>query len=173
MLRLLIAKSRPSRAACGRFFGRCGYEVTTATSSADCLTELIHFAPHVLVLDLQLPGGAGTVLGWLHKAWASLPVPAVVLIGEDSPQSVTRTILTSPVVAAYLQRPFPRRDLLEVVRCATAAVWRRTPWDQAANRPCVCGAVQQAVRGRTGCSEARDRLSHADGPPGAAQEKNT
>jgi CheY-like chemotaxis protein len=125
MTRLLIATACPVGAACRRSFFRRGYQVETAATGAECLAILHQFLPDVLVLDLQLPGGAGLALDWLRRPWGRQSVPAVVLIGDEPSQVVTGMILTSPVVEAYLQKPFRRPVLLEVIGSVAVAVRRR------------------------------------------------
>jgi CheY-like chemotaxis protein len=127
---VLVAEGSSLGAAWCRFFSEHGCGVETAPTAVACLAWLARSPPDVLVLDLDLPGGPSTVLDWLRAAWATQPVPAVVLVGDDPSWSVTGTILTSPVVAAYLQKPCDVAVLLDVARCAAAATWRRATREQ-------------------------------------------
>jgi CheY-like chemotaxis protein len=127
MLRLLIAE--PSPAWCAAYYlslSDCGYQIESAATAEECATCLDRFAPDVLILDLQLPcNEAGRILNRLHRLCATQLAPAVVLIGDDSSQSVTGSILTSPLVEAYFQRPICFSYLEEVVRCAAKSAGRR------------------------------------------------
>jgi CheY-like chemotaxis protein len=127
MPRILIAE--PSPASCVAYclsLSDCGYQIESAATAEECATCLDRFAPDVLILDLQLPcNGASRILNRLHRLWATQLVPPVVLIGDDSSQSITGIILTSPLVEAYFQRPICFSSLEEVIRCAATTAGRR------------------------------------------------
>lgn len=127
--RVVIADGNPSlRDTYHSFLSGCGCHVETAASSPECMAMMPLFLPDVLVLDVTLPwGGAEAVLAWLCQGGQPQPVPAVVLIGDVSPSSVTRIILASPVVRAYSQKPFPLVELGEAVRDLARRRRRRGP----------------------------------------------
>jgi CheY-like chemotaxis protein len=159
MTRVLIAEASPAVGAACRFLTGCGCEVETAASAAECLAFLGRFLPDVLILDLDLPsGGADRVLRWLHGVGVWQSVPAVVLTGRASLQSVSGLLLTSPVVEAYFQEPLPLALLVEIVRSTVAPARRKErqgarAWRFLAPGPESDTADRWPVPGRPGDNE--------------------
>jgi CheY-like chemotaxis protein len=182
MTRILIAQTRQAvGAACRRFLAGCGCEVEWATNGAECLACLGQVLPDVLILDLDLPsGGADRVLRWLHRVGPWQVLPAVILTGRASSNSVSGLLLTSPMVEAYFQEPVSLSVLVEVVRSAAAAARRRErqgtwPGWFLPQGPESNGADRWPAPGRTGETERETTmasLQETDGqdrlPPGWA-----
>jgi len=122
--RVLIADANRSLSDIyDRFLAGFGCHVETVSGGVDCMAKLPSFLPDVLILDLRLPwggahtsppGGTGGVLARLSEA-GDAPVPAVILIGDAAPSTVTEIILKSPFVRVYHQKPIPPSELLDAI----------------------------------------------------------
>ena len=79
--RILIVDDNPQNLKLVRvLFGAEGYEVRTAGDAEEALAMLPSFAPHLILMDIQLPGMDGLELTRRLKAdpvWQHLPVVAL------------------------------------------------------------------------------------------------
>jgi DNA-binding response OmpR family regulator len=89
-----------------------GYEVAVAQDAVAAMSAAVKLKPHVVVLDVGLPGGEGTVI---MKRMHALPqlagVPVVIMSGRD-PERYRDDALAAGA-SAYLTKPVSA-DALEV-----------------------------------------------------------
>ena len=70
-----------------------GYTVSTAHSGEEALVLAVDEAPHLIFLDLGLPGIGGLeVLERLKNDSATAPIPVVVLSNYSEPELVERSL---------------------------------------------------------------------------------
>jgi DNA-binding response OmpR family regulator len=95
------------------FLSRQGFDIRTVTTSDACIEALREFAPHVLVLEPERPGGWGTeILNYLCNV-ESLPV--IVLTRHDID-------LTGFPIHEHHIKPYSMFDLSAGIRGAAAAL---------------------------------------------------
>src|SRR5262245_32103252 len=103
----------------GQLLARHGYDVQTALGGLECLCKLRCFAPHALVLSVELLwGGSGGVLARLRDG--ELPAVPVVLVSTDE-RCQDAAALSGPPVRRCLLKPFSLDTLLDSIRSAIAA----------------------------------------------------
>ena len=94
-----------------------GYEVAVAQDAVAAMSAAVKLRPQVIVLDVGLPGGDGTVV---MKRMHALPqlagVPVIVMSGRD-PQRYREEALAAGA-GAYLTKPVDADDLVAAIRSA-------------------------------------------------------
>ncbi|MFT3723286.1 MAG: response regulator transcription factor [Hyphomonadaceae bacterium] len=111
------------------FFELEGYEVAEAENVAAARVALASFAPDLLLLDINMPGGDG--LTFAVEVRSRLVTPIIILSGKGA--MVDRVVGLEVGADDYLAKPFELRELLARVR----AVLRRA-------RPApAAGAVEE------------------------------
>jgi two-component system, OmpR family, KDP operon response regulator KdpE len=93
------------------------YEVQVVDNGPDALQAVVDFEPHLVLLDITMPGMDGLEVCRQIREWSSVPV--ILLTAADAPQ----TKMTALDLGAddYLTKPFHMGELLARVR----AVLRR------------------------------------------------
>ncbi len=87
--RVLVAEDHPrTRRAWAELIASWGFEVEAAEDGSRALELAQSFEPHILLLDLKMPGKDGIeVLGELRQR--GLPITTIVISGEgDIPDAV-------------------------------------------------------------------------------------
>ena len=87
-----------------------GYRTATASNAAQALRAVREFLPHVVLLDIRMPGIRGdTVLARLRTSAPSLPV--IMVTGNRDEDEAKRVLaagawdyVSKPVDSAYLER---------------------------------------------------------------------
>jgi len=103
-------------AVCEQSLTQDGFRVFTAATGADCLQKLREYAPHVLVLEPELPDALGErVIQLVRDASHVSMVPVVVVSRHEREQSVIP--LDFPVWA-YHVKPVSMDQLAESIRTA-------------------------------------------------------
>jgi two-component system, OmpR family, KDP operon response regulator KdpE len=116
--RVLIVEDEPALLRALRIDLRArGYEVLTAATGRDALTQAARWAPDVVLLDLGLPDGDGTGVITKLRAWSQAPV--IVLSGRTSAQDKIGALDAG--ANDYVTKPFSMDELLARLR----AVLRR------------------------------------------------
>jgi CheY-like chemotaxis protein len=88
-----------------RFFSHHGWEVRASGGGVDCLAQLRHSSPRLLILDLQLPWGGGDGLLEVMRGDPSLArIPVVLTTTAALPEALSG--LLSPPVVQALWKPF-------------------------------------------------------------------
>jgi DNA-binding response OmpR family regulator len=94
-----------------------GYEIAVARDAVAAMSAAVKLKPQVIVLDVGLPGGEGTVV---MKRMHALPqlagVPVVIISGRD-PQQYREDALEAGA-SAYLSKPFEVDELVAALRVA-------------------------------------------------------
>src|ERR1700674_3092226 len=92
-----------------------GYDVMTADSGAQALTQLAVRYPHLVITDLQMDGMDGMALfDTMHRSHPTLPV--IILTAHGSiPEAVAAT---QRGVFGFLTKPFDSQELLQKVAAA-------------------------------------------------------
>ncbi len=115
---LIVEPDEPLLNSYRECLSRRGFKVTTATNGPDALRSLSEFAPHVLLLEPDLPNGWGDRLLSLMREEPRVPcVPVVVLTRRD------HKAFEYPVLE-YHVKPFSMTRLANAIR--NAAVLIRT-----------------------------------------------
>lgn len=101
---------------------RAGYVVTTAATAASASSELDHFVPDLVLLDVGLPdmGGLELLRGWRHTD-RTREMPVIMVTGRT--QEKDRITGLRSGADDYVGKPFSRDELLarieNVLRRAT------------------------------------------------------
>ena len=94
-----------------------GYDVAVALDAVAAMSAAVRLKPHVVVLDVGLPGGEGAVV---MKRMHALPqlagIPVIIMSGRD-PQRYREEALAAGA-AAYLGKPIDMNDLVLAIRVA-------------------------------------------------------
>jgi two-component system KDP operon response regulator KdpE len=100
-----------------------GYDVVTAATAQEALTEAAAHPPEAVILDLVLPDGSGTDVARALRTWTDAPVIVLSAVGEE------RQKIDALDAGAddYVTKPFSVDELLARLR----AVLRRSPAGQA------------------------------------------
>ncbi len=114
---LLIDDSEDTRDAYALFLEREGLQVHTAADGAEGLAKAGALQPHLVVVDLEMPGLDGWELTRRLKAdEVTKSIPVVALSGHGLPEHQDRAYTAG--VAAYLVKPCaPEALLLTIRRC--------------------------------------------------------
>nr|WP_132459620.1 response regulator [Paraburkholderia sp. BL8N3] len=92
--RLLIADDDPDQlAALASFFGYHGFDIRTASNSADAFIIYCGWLPHVAIFDIEMPGGDGRRLSRAIRDFAGEPPPFLIaLSGLSSLSEPSRSL---------------------------------------------------------------------------------
>ncbi|MHB1006362.1 MAG: response regulator [Chloroflexota bacterium] len=89
-----------------------GYDVTTAGNGREAMAALTLATPHLMLLDLTMPGLSGDdLVSQIREAGLAPTTPIVVMTGSPLLDEQVRRML----VSGYLPKPF---DLEDLVLCA-------------------------------------------------------
>ena len=95
-----------------------GYEVTTATTAAEALSEAALRVPDAIILDLVLPDGSGTDVCRELRTWTSAPIIVVSAVGEES----EKVAALDAGADDYVTKPFGIDELLARLRASMRRV---------------------------------------------------
>lgn len=109
---LVVDDEEQIRQALQRALRARGYTVTTAADGEDALAEVDRFVPHLIVLDLNLPGIDGFEVCRRVRAWSDVPV-LILSVREDELDKVEALDLGAD---DYLTKPFGIDEFLARVR---------------------------------------------------------
>ena len=101
---------------------RDGYDVVTAKDGPSALEAAAERVPHLVVLDLMMPGLDGyEVTRRLRREQATKDVPIVIVTAAAEEHQATRALEAG--ADAYMKKPFSPRELL--TRTAALILERR------------------------------------------------
>jgi CheY-like chemotaxis protein len=109
---LVVDDDEEIRETLAELLGEAGYEVTTASGGQEALDELRRSLPHVLVLDLMMPGVNGFDVLHAKEKDPSLASVPVIVISATPDEGVTHV----DNVQKRFQKPFALDPFLESVR---------------------------------------------------------
>lgn len=93
------------------------YQIQVTHSGEDGVAAALRDRPHLVILDLSLPGMSGREVAEVLRLAGILPdVPLIIATGEA--EDVSRLIQAE----AYLEKPFPLANLVAAVHTALEAV---------------------------------------------------
>lgn len=95
-----------------------GFEVETVGNGRDAITMAADYQPHLLLLDIGLPGLDGLEVCRQIREWS--PIPIILVSALDAPQ--TKTMALELGADDYITKPFNVGELVARVR----AVLRRS-----------------------------------------------
>lgn len=101
----------------GYFLGREGYEVQSTGSPSQAIELALRWAPHLVLLDVRLPGQSGFDIARALRSSPLLPSLRIVFIsGRQTPEDLAQAAGVG--ASAYLEKPFRMESFLGVVRRA-------------------------------------------------------
>ena len=115
--RVLVADDEPAIVEMIRdILEECGFRVVTARNGSEALQLVEELAPHVVLLDMNMPvlDGEGFVQGMRARG---LDLPIVVMTAGASAQRWAADL----GAAAYLSKPFEISSLIDVTERLAAA----------------------------------------------------
>ena len=98
-----------------------GYEPAFASDAVNALTVARKEQPDLIILDVGLPGGDGTIVMERLKSIAALAHVPVIVVSARDPALVEDRVRTAGA-KAFLQKPFDTDDLLAAVRDALGEI---------------------------------------------------
>jgi two-component system KDP operon response regulator KdpE len=115
MTRVLVVDDEPQILRALRTSLRgAGYEVDTAETAAQALTQLAVSPPDAVILDLVLPDGRGTDIARELRTWSNVPVIVLSVVGDES----EKVAALDAGADDYVTKPFGIDELLARLRAA-------------------------------------------------------
>ena len=94
-----------------------GYGVIWATDAVSAVAVALKEAPHLVILDLGLPGGDGFLVLERFKSLAPLSTTPVIVLSARNPADTKPRALAAGA-AAFFQKPPDDHEFLEAIRHA-------------------------------------------------------
>jgi two-component system KDP operon response regulator KdpE len=115
MTRVLVVDDEPQilRALQTSLRG-AGYEVDTATTAEQALTQSAVRPPDAVILDLVLPDRRGTDVAKELRAWSKAPIIVLSVVGEEA----DKVAALDAGADDYVTKPFGVEELLARLRAA-------------------------------------------------------
>ena len=115
MTRVLVVDDEPQilRALQTSLRG-AGYDVDTATTGEQALTAAAVRAPDAVILDLVLPDQRGTDVSRELRAWSSVPIIVLSVVGDEA----EKVAALDAGADDYVTKPFAIGELLARLRAA-------------------------------------------------------
>jgi two-component system, OmpR family, KDP operon response regulator KdpE len=115
MTRVLVVDDEPQILRALRTSLRgAGYEVVTAETAEQALTQLAVSPPDAVILDLVLPDGRGTDIARELRTWSNVPVIVLSVVGDES----EKVAALDAGADDYVTKPFGIDELLARLRAA-------------------------------------------------------
>lgn len=112
---LVVDDDADVRSALGMLLKTRGYRVIAAEDAISAVKAAVAGNPHLVLLDIGLPGGEGFVVMQRLQALPALAaVPVIVITGRDPGETRERAMAMG--AAAYLQKPLDNRQVMAAVR---------------------------------------------------------
>ena len=113
MVKILLADDEEAiTSELGPFLERCGFEVVVARSGDETLRKVESFQPHLVVLDILMPGPNGReVCRRLRASGNWTPVIMLTTEGQDAKKEQGR----AAGAKAWIVKPFNPPQLLDAV----------------------------------------------------------
>jgi two-component system phosphate regulon response regulator OmpR len=157
--RVLIVEDDPEvRAMLAEYLGGQGYEVAQADSGEAMRTALARAVPHVVLLDVRLPGEDGLALARFLRERYDLGIIMVTAAGEV----VDRIVGLEMGADDYVAKPFDLRELLARLKSVMRRVQGPSPAGAAPAAPAAVEADRVPI-GRCLLDVRSHRLFDGDG----------
>ena len=115
MTRVLVVDDEPQILRALRTSLRgAGYDVDTAETAEQALTQLAVSPPDAVILDLVLPDGRGTDIARELRTWSNVPVIVLSVVGDES----EKVAALDAGADDYVTKPFGIDELLARLRAA-------------------------------------------------------
>jgi two-component system phosphate regulon response regulator OmpR len=134
---LIVEDDRDVRTMLAEYLGGQGFEVAQAESGEAMRAALAQSVPHVVLLDVRLPGEDGLALARFLRERYDLGIIMVTGAGEV----VDRIIGLEMGADDYVAKPFDLRELLARLKSVLRRVQGRAPVAAAAAKPQERGRV--------------------------------
>jgi len=116
--KILLVEDEPNfRQMLETYLKWAGYKIFIAPDSISALAAVTREKPDLILLDIGLPGGDGTMI--LHKIKANpatAHTPVIMVSGKDPAVYKDQSLLAG--AAAYFQKPLKNEDLLAAIHKA-------------------------------------------------------
>jgi|SRR5690349_4114572 len=151
---LIVEDDRDNAAVLGMRLRNEGYEVAVAYDAVSGLNTATHDRPHLVLLDISMPGGGGLLVAErLRNMVGTVATPIIFVTGTKDP--VLRSKAVALGAAGYLEKPYEPRQLLAAV---TRAIGPATPASPPPGRPsspkAACASQPRRPRARGGAGRA-------------------
>lgn len=111
---LLVEDDRKITLAVGVRLKAMGYELATASDAVSAVAQARKFAPDVVLLDINLPGGDGFVVAErLHSLMQTSATPIIFITASKQPGLETRAQAVG--ATAFLEKPFDATQLADAI----------------------------------------------------------
>lgn len=111
---LLIEDDRPIALALRIRLSAAGHDVVIANSVAEALESLDNVVPDIAVIDFNLPDGNGIELMQAMRLRAQEAMIVCIIMTASRKPGLQEEALQKGA-AAFLEKPFPSADLLNVI----------------------------------------------------------
>jgi two-component system phosphate regulon response regulator OmpR len=135
---LIVEDDRDVRTMLAEYLGEAGFEVAQADSGGAMRTALAAAVPHVVLLDVRLPGEDGLALARFLRERYDLGIIMVTAAGEV----VDRIVGLEMGADDYVAKPFDLRELLARLKSVMRRVQARTAAAPAEAAPAAPAAGQ-------------------------------
>lgn len=114
---LLIEDDAGNRMLFKDFLKYCGYEVLALADGTDALNAMQYFDPHLVLLDLKLPGMSGlSILEALQQDPYFQQIPVIIISGYAFESDRAKALALG--ATAYLVKPVPPQRLRAALEAA-------------------------------------------------------
>jgi DNA-binding response OmpR family regulator len=116
--KILIADDSPTvRHLIMKFLDGRGYEIVTTSDSADVVDLIDEINPDLVISDIMMPGMDGyTFLRHIRKEKTQESLPVIIMSTKE--REVMEGLFVSYGISGYLQKPFEKEQLVELVEKA-------------------------------------------------------
>ena len=121
---LIVEDEADTRAMIGEMIGRAGYEPADAADGTEGLAKAESFRPHVILLDVRMPGLDGyEVCQGLKENPKTKTIP-VIFVTAVQDDALNRLAYQAGAVACITQ-PFRPEALVAIIKAAIASAERK------------------------------------------------
>jgi len=102
---LVVDDDEGQRDLLKHFVGKEGFQLAEAQSGAETLKKVKELSPHLIVLDLMLPGMGGYEILRELQASGSGDIPVIIATARVMDEKMTATLTCEPNVRGFFQKP--------------------------------------------------------------------